>query len=145
MATNKHDAVMAWLRTCPHIADLFFAFSHSDDGDTQLIPAESVIAEYIDGSTLRRYDCALTRFAACSFEPNDGANIEELMDFDRISEWIEAQYEAGNLPEFPAGETVQEISVLPNASGYFVAQDEDSAKLMIQFQIDYLKEATRHG
>lgn len=139
MANNKHSAVWDWLQTCPHIKDLFFNFSQSDPGDTALIPSDTVINEFIDGSSLRRYDCALTRIISCTFEPNDTANIDAVTEFEQIHAWIQQQNDAGNLPEFPEGETPYEIFVLPSESGYAVAQDLSSAKYMLQFQIEYMK------
>ena len=139
MATNKHEAVWDWIQTCPHIKDLFFNFSQSDPEDTALIPSETVLAKYIDGSSLRRYDCALTRILRCSFEPNDTANIDSVVDFEQIVAWLEEQNENGNFPEFPDGETPHEIFVSPNESGFAVAQDLSAAKYMLQFQIEYMK------
>lgn len=136
---SKHDAVWAWLQACPHINDLFFNAATAGEGSVQLIPAESVVTEYVDGSSLRSYDCALVRFEPLSFEPNDEGNVRSLADFDRIGEWIEAQNDAGNFPEFPPGTAVQEMTVAPNGAGYMAMLDMGLAKYMIQFQIRYLK------
>lgn len=139
MEINKHQAVWDWLQTCPYIKDLFFNFSQSDPEDTALIPSEMVLARYLDGSSLRRYDCALTRIERLSFEPNDTANIDSVVDFEKIIAWLEEQNDLGNFPVFPDGETPTEITVSPNESGFAVAQDENVAKYMLQFQIEYLK------
>ena len=139
MANNKHNAVWTWLQTCPHIKNLFFNFSQSDPGDTTLIPSETVMEEYIDGSSRRRYDCALTRIMTCSFDPNDTANIDAVTEFEQIHEWLRQQNDSGNFPRFPQGEHPDEIIVLPDESGYVVAQDLTSAKYMLQFQIEYQK------
>ena len=140
MAANKHQAVWDWLMTCPHIGDLFFNASRAEDGNTQLVPSDQEVTSYIDGSSLRHYNCALTRFMAYSADANDEANIAAVMDLEAVAGWVEQQMDAGSLPVFPAGETVQEIRVLPNESGYMVAQDLTLAKYMIQFQIEYVKE-----
>lgn len=139
MADNKHTAVWDWLMTCPHITDLFFVFAQMDDGDISIIPSESVITEYINSSSLRNYDVTLTCSKKCSFEPNEIENISNLVDFEQLGEWVEAQNALGNFPVFPAGSAVQEIRVLPNESGFIVAQDEGGGKFMLQFQIEYLK------
>ena len=100
---TKHEAVWAWLQACPHIKDLFFNAAIADGGSTQLIPAESTVEEYTDGSSLRSYDCALVRFMPLSFEPNDAANIRDLEEFDRMAEWIEGCNASRDFPAFPAG------------------------------------------
>ena len=137
--TNKHKAVWEWLKTCPHIQDLFFNSARAEDGSTQLIPSESVVETYLDGTSVRSYNCTLVRFMPISFEPNDEANIEDLVDFDKVSEWVEEQNETRNYPAFPEGQTVQEIAVSPNESGYMAMLEMGIAKYMLQFQIEYLK------
>lgn len=137
---NKHEAVWAWLHTCPHITNLFFNAGRADGGYTQLIPAESVKDEYIDGTSVRSYECTLVRFMEISFEPNDETNIGDLIDFDRLGEWVEEQNEIQNFPQFPAKESVQEINVSPNQAGYMVMLEAGIAKYQLQFQIEYTKE-----
>lgn len=139
MANNKHAAVWEWLQTCPYIKDLFFNFSQSDPGDTALVPSESIVETYLDGSSLRLYSCALTSVIRCTFEPNDTANIDAASEFERIIDWLREQCDSGNFPPFPTGETPQDIILLPNESGFFAAQDMSAAKYMLQFQIEYLK------
>ena len=140
MANNKHAAVWEWLQTCPHIGDMFFNAARAEDGNTQLVPSDQEVASYIDGSSLRNYNCALSRYLSYSNDPNDAANIEAVVDLEAVADWVEAQEEAGTLPEFPDG-AVQEARVLPNESGYMVLQDGTIAKYMLQFQIQYIKEA----
>lgn len=139
MASSKHRAVWDWLMTCPMIGDLFFNATPAKSGATCLVPSDQIVERYIDNSELRHYNCALTRFQAFSSDPNDMANITAVTDLEELADWLEAQTAAGNLPEFPEGCEVQEIRVLPNESGYMVAQDFTQAKYMIQFQIDYIR------
>lgn len=136
---SKHRAVWEWLKTCPHIQDLFFNSARAEEGSTQLIPSESVVETYLDGTSVRNYSCTLVRFMPISFEPNDETNIDDLVDFDKVSEWVEDQNAVGYFPEFPEGQIVQEISVSPNESGYMAMLEMGIAKYMLQFQIEYLK------
>lgn len=140
MADSKHKAVWDWLIACPHVSDLFFVFSQTDDGDISLTPSESIVQEYINGGSLRTYDVAVTGSSSCTFEPNEVETIMNLVDFEQLGEWVEEQNEKRNFPVFPVGSIVQEIRVLPNESGFVVAQDEKGCKFMLQFQIDYVKE-----
>lgn len=132
MPQTRHEAVWDWLQTCPYIGDLFFNATRAEDGNTQLVPSESVVAEYIDGSKVYHYDVALTRVMPLSNDPNDTYNMDTLIDFEQVAAWIDA-----NLPIFPTGYTVYSAQVVPSMSGFIAAQDTESAKYMIQFQIEY--------
>lgn len=141
MADSRHEAVWNWLMECRHIGDLFFNASRPDGGSTVLIPSEQLVEKYIDGSARYKYICELTRFLPYSPDPNDIENITQLVDFSKISEWIEEQLEDGNLPEFPDDCVIGDIEVLPNQSGFMVAQDYTSMKYRIQFSIEYDRNA----
>lgn len=146
MDKTKHEAVWDWLLTCPHIKDLFFNFSQSANGDTVLVPltaySDTPMREFTSGASERWYDFAIVRFDAVTFEPNDVQNIEVLLDVEAIGAWVEQQSAAGNFPEFPAGSTIQSVEALPSNVGYVAARDETGAKYMIQFRIEYIKEAS---
>lgn len=139
-ASNKHRAVWDWLEGCPLIGDLFFNAMTAKLGGTCLVPSDQKIEEYIDGSEKHNYNCALTRFQQFSGDPNDMANITAVTDLEELGDWVKRQVRAGNLPEFPEGTQITDIRVLPNESGYMVAQDFSQAKYMIQFQIEYILE-----
>jgi len=141
MASNKHRAVWDWLQSCPYVGDLFFNAMTDKIGGTCLVPSEQLTEEYIDGSEKRNYNCALTRFQAFSGDPNDMANITAVTDLEELGDWVRKQVLTGNLPAFPEGCRITDIRVLPNESGYMVAQDFSQAKYMIQFQIEYIREA----
>lgn len=136
MATTpatRHEAVWEWLLQCPYIGDLFFNATRAEDGNTQLVPSESIAEEYIDGTKLMNYDVALTRVQAMSNDPNDTTNLELLVDFEQVAAWIDQ-----NLPVFPAGYTVCSAECQPSMSGFVAAQDMESGKYMIQFRIQYI-------
>ena len=137
MTDSKHAAVWEWLMQCPHVGDLFFNLSDGEIGSTKLIPSESISQTYIDGTTLRNYDCTLTRFEACTLDPNDDMNIESLQKFEKLAAWIEEQAENGSFPDFPEGQTVCEITVLTNEGGFMALQEMDICKFMLQFRIEY--------
>jgi len=132
MPETRHEAVWEWLLGCPYIGDLFFNATRAEDGNTQLVPSESVITSYIDGSKVYHYDVALTRVMPLSNDPNDTYNLDALIDFEQIADWIEE-----NPPVFPEGYIVYSAEVVPSMSGFIAAQDTESAKYMLQFQIEY--------
>lgn len=142
MAISKHEAVWDWLQTCPHITDLFFNYANTNDSkDTQLIPSETLIATFIDGSKLMRYNVSLVRFIRISSDPNDLKNITDLVDFEQVNEWVDTQNEMHNYPKFPNDCIVEEVKALPNTAGFAIAEDMTIAKYMMQFQVQYIKEA----
>lgn len=143
-AKSKHEAVWNWLKGCARIERVFFNFAEADDGNTAFIPSDSLRAEYIDGTQERRYAVELARYLPVSYEADDAGNIAMQEDVDAIADWIRAQAEAGNYPEFPDNCRVTEISVLETEAGYAVAQDGRMAKYMLPFEIDYVLEV-EHG
>ena len=140
MADSKHRAVWDWLLGCPYIQDLFFNFAQSDDGDAALVPSEAVLQEFIDGSSLRSSDVTITRAQTCSFEPNDPENIAQLERLDLLRDWLETQGAAGSFPEFPVGEYVQELYLLPGEDGFADGVD-GGCRYLLRLRIEYLKEA----
>lgn len=142
MANSKHEAVWDWLLTCPYITDLFFNYAQTKNADdTQLIPSELQMMQFIDGSRLMRYTVSLVRFIPISGDPNDIKNITDLVDFELVNEWVDEQNREQNFPDFPEGCIVEEVKALPNTAGFAVAQDFSSAKYMMQFQVQYIKES----
>lgn len=133
LPATRHQAVWEWLQGCPYIGDLFFNSTRAEDGNTQLVPSESIAQEYIDGTKLWNYDAALTRVLPLSNDPNDTTNLEQLVDFEQTATWIDQ-----NLPVFPDGYTVCTAEVQPSMSGFIAAQDMESAKYMMQFRIQYI-------
>ena len=140
MIHSIHAALWEWFAQCASITRLFFNFSGTDDGDTAIATSgETVLDDYIDGSQRRRYAFELIRYLPATFDPNDPGNVTMMEDVDRIVEWVEQQNTAGNFPEFPSGSYVERVSVLDDSTGYVAATDQNMAKYMIPFAIDYMK------
>ena len=138
--TSIHDALWEWFLQCSGIAKLFFNFSGQADGDTAIATAgDTLIEEYIDKSQRRQYSFELVRFLPITFTENDPGNVAMMEDVETIAEWVRQQCAAGNYPEFPEGYAVEDICILDSAIGYVAAQDENMAKYMIPFAIEYTK------
>lgn len=146
MSRTRHGAVWNWLLACPHIRDLFFNFSASENGDTVLVPLTAykdvVNQVFISGFAECWYDFTLVRFEAISYEANDVQNMEVLCDIEGIAAWVEQQAAENNFPEFPDGCQIQSITALPSNIGYVSARDETGAKYMLEFRIEYIREAS---
>ena len=140
MKQSIHLALWEWFAQCEAITKLFFNFSDTKDMDTVISTSGDLALEtYIDGSERRRYSFELIRYLPATFSPNDSGNIDMLMDVEAIVEWVTAQNDAGNLPVLPDGCTAESIEVLDSYAGYASAQDNDTAKYMIPFAMDYRK------
>lgn len=141
MTSSIHSALWEWLAGCATITKLFFNFSGQEDGDTAIATAgDTLLDDYIDGSQRRRYAFELIRYLPASFTANDTSNVLMMEDVDGIVAWVQQQNDDGAFPTFPAGYTVESVGVLEEGAGYVAAQDQNVAKYMIPFAIDYIKE-----
>lgn len=141
MEKSIHEAVWEWLQGCPHIVDLFFNLGYTDNGDTTIVPKESVKANFIDGSQERYYDFSLIRYMPMSDIANDITNIQNAVDFEQVADWLDEQFEAGNLPDVPVGISINEMQLRPNESGFMVSEDNTMGRYTLEFRIEYLKSA----
>mgnify|MGYP004732140501 FL=1 len=142
-AKSRHDAVRDWLLQCPSIPKLGFNFAEAADEATYIVPADTLLRSYIDGAQERTYAFQLVRFLPIDFETADNIDMQEEMD--ALADWVSEQNDAGNLPVFPKGCIVQEVEVLDTEAPYATPVDENLAKYMIPFAVNYLKEANSNG
>ncbi|MBQ8508046.1 MAG: hypothetical protein IJ466_11535 [Clostridia bacterium] len=140
MIDSIHAALWEWFLQCSAITKLFFNFSTAKNADTVITTAgDSVLEEYIDGSQRRRYAFELSRFCPISFTKNDPGNVDMLEDAQAIAAWVEQQNDAGNLPALPNGCIVESVVLLDEYAGFVTAQNENTARYMIPFALDYTK------
>lgn len=140
-AKSRHDAVRDWLLKCPSIPKLGFNFAVAKDETTYIVPTDTLLSSYIDGTQERTYAFQLVRYLPIDFENAGNINMQDEMD--ALADWVIEQNNTGNLPVFPKGYTVQEVEVLDTEAPY-AALDGNMAKYMIPFAVHYLKEATQH-
>ena len=137
-----HEAVWAWLMTCPHIRDLYFNYMASEGGATVVSPLtayrDTAVREFTSQMSEREYVFALSRMAALSDAPNSGENIALLAEAEKLAAWVEAQEAAGNYPALPEGCVPVALTVLPPGQGYMAARSADGVKYQFQFAIRYL-------
>lgn len=142
MSDTIHDAVWAWLMTCPHIRDLYFNAAAQASGATVFSPLtafrDAPVKEYASQVSEREYVFALNRMAALSDAPNSDENLLILKEAEQLAAWVEAQEAAGNYPALPEGCTPVELRVAPPGQSYFAARSADGAKYQFQFVLRYL-------
>lgn len=140
MTDSIHAALWEWFGQCSAITKLFFNFSTAKDSDTVITTAgDTLLDDFIDGSQRRRYAFELSRFCPITFAQNDPGNVDMLEDAQAIAQWVEAQNDAGNLPELPGSYIAENIVLLDEYSGYATASDGNIAKYMIPLALDYIK------
>lgn len=139
-AESIHAALWDWFAGCASITRLFFNFSGTDDGDTAIATSGDMLLEdYISGMQRRRYAFDLIRYLPATFAENDPGNVDMMEDIDSIVQWVQQQNNAGNLPQFPDGYVAESIEVLDDRTGYVAATDQNKAKYMVPFAIEYMK------
>lgn len=142
MADTIHEAVWAWLLTCPYIRDLYFNYAAQKNGATVLSPLtayrDTAVTEYTSQVSEREYAFALIRFAPLSDAPNSEENMAVLLDAEQLAAWVDAQEAAGNYPELPEGCTPISVSAAAPGRSYFAARSEADAKYQFQFAVRYL-------
>ena len=140
MTDSIHAALWEWFLQCKDITKLFFNFSTAKDADTVILTAgDTVLEEYIDGSQRRRYAFELSRYCPIITQYNDDGNIAMLEDAETIARWAQQQSDEGVLPVLPAGYSAEKIIVLDEYAGYATATNENIARYMIPFALDYMK------
>lgn len=142
-AKSRHDAVRDWLLQCPSIPKLGFNFAVAKDESTYIVPTDTLLRSYIDGTQERTYSFQLVRFLPVDFDNAGNINMQEEMD--ALADWVTEQNDAGNLPAFPGGCVVQDVEVLDTEAPYVTPMDENLAKYMIPFAVNYLKEANSNA
>lgn len=139
-AESIHASLWDWFAGCASITRLFFNFSGTDDGDTAIATSGDMLLEdYISGMQRRRYAFDLIRYLPATFAENDPGNVDMMEDIDSIVQWVQQQNNAGNLPQFPDGYAAESIEVLDDRTGYVAATDQNRAKYMVPFAIEYMK------
>lgn len=148
--TDKNQAIIDYLMTCPAIAEspLFFNFALADDSVRQLMTSSSdKIGDrtFIDGSVEKRFIFSITDFKSISPQPlavgYSNENIEDILDVQGIIDWIEQQNDDMNYPDFGNYCEIDSIKVTtnePSLDGIDTSVTPALAKYSISIQVDYI-------
>ena len=137
--TSKHQATWDWLYSCEDVQELFFAFSGNQNGQTVIIPTatEKVDKQYIDGTSMRRYDFSIAIYTAINPDvPNNDENVDVMENVENIMEWVDAQQKAQNYPDFPSNCSIMRVENLQNMPTV-AGQDEQGGKFLFACRIVY--------
>lgn len=152
MSKDKNKSVIAWLCECPQIKNnpLYFNFIQAKDNNKQLIINTSEKAlerPYVDGSVLKRYNLTIMDYRSVSFIPvvkdssKSNENIDEFLDVESIIEWVKAQENLRNYPDFGDGyliDSVEAVTGVPTLNGVDTSLTPALAKYSITIRINYL-------
>jgi len=134
------EAVREWLKSCPLIDDgtrfrVNYLGAESSEFTIDDIPTETVVNQYIDGSTLRQKSFMLA--SRQSYSGDVINNLEKSGMYDDFIEWVEEQDLTENYPDIVVGDV---ISVGVPSTGYIAEADVDTARYQITITIIYHKE-----
>lgn len=135
------EAVRSWLAGfdgfCGEKLNVDFLPPESNGYSVDVMPVESVIMRYLDGSSVRQFDFVI---AMRGFWGEDvRLQMENLGFFERLAEWLEQKSLAGELPDLGAGRVCRKVEV--SASGYVFAPEESLARYQMQCKLVYRQEA----
>lgn len=149
---DKNKAVINFLITCPVIynSPLYFNFINAENDNKQFITVANDIAvhqPYIDGSVLKQYTFTLIDFKSVAYNPivkttgYDDENVADMLQVQEIIDWITAQNELRNYPNFGLDNYIDNMVVLtdnPNLNSIDTTVSPALARYSITIRITYL-------
>lgn len=152
MATNKNQAVIDYLITCPTILNspLYFNFINAKD-DTNQFFTDATDAytnkNYIDGSVEKIYTFTIITFksaadiAVVKLPGHENENLSDMTDVQNLIEWIAEQNELKNFPNFGEDCEIEEISTTTEEPKFEGIDEQTSPPLAVystSIQIRYI-------
>ena len=131
------ESVRAWLRTYPGLdgrLDVDFLDKAADTYSVDTIPCEEVVKRYLDGSTVKQFQFAVSsrRF----YDQNIAQNLGNLEFFEGLTAWVEQKARARELPEMDENRAAQKIVVTSTAYPFIVSED-GKARYQLQMRLEY--------
>lgn len=152
MTVDKHEAMLKYLLQCPTVSNnpLFFNFGELKENSTQFITtsnSEKYTQRFIDGTEAKNYLFTLLTFKTISYnaivkkEGYPAENITELAEFQEVIDWVNAQDDLNNYPDFGAECHIDRI-MCTTANPVIADVDSDIepaiATYSITISVDYL-------
>ena len=113
---------------------------------------KAVDTPYIDGTVLKRYTFTIQDYRSIAFNPinpynvGNNENVEDILDFQGVIDWITEQAAAGNYPDFGNKCEIESMTALsdnPNMNGVQTAGGLVLAKYSVNIRIEYLDKTER--
>ncbi len=131
------ESVRTWLRKYPGLdgrLDVDFLDEAADTYSVDTIPCEEVVKRYLDGSTVKQFQFAVSsrRF----YDQNIAQNLGNLEFFEGLTAWVEQKAQARELPEMDSNRVAQKIVVTSTAYPFIVSED-GKARYQLQMRLEY--------
>ena len=149
---DKNEAMIKFLMQCPTIQDnpLFFNFAEAEDGNNHFITEKDTKKKtYIDGSMLKQYTFTIASYYAVSHTAvlNDtdtdtivDENVENMAKVQAVLDWIDAQADNQNYPDFGSECEVEDMSTLttdPDIDGIDTSVNPPIARYSVGVKLMY--------
>ncbi len=128
-------ALRDYFLKCPYLKDGKFGVDFlPNDPSYSLdpLPSDPVYRRYVDGGKIYQLEYAFTSKAA--YDGDTRTMIDNSFFYQRLSEWVEQQADAGDLPKL---EGYIAIGNTVTSSGYLFDADSDLAKYQVQLRLLY--------
>lgn len=139
---GKAKAVLDWANTWPEIDGLLkmnAIINKPGDASMNPVPNAPSVKEFNDGTALREYSFQLCIVLDWS-DGNDDTNIEAMSKSSQWLDWVNEQYETGNMPDFGANAEITDVRFAQNAPMLNAVYEGDSlAEYLIQVIIRYIE------
>lgn len=152
MATDKNQAIIDYLITCPVIQNnpLYFNYINAKDSYNQIVTMANdllISRPYLDGSVRRRYTFNIITFksmadtAVVKQGGYSNENVEDMVDPQAIIDWIADQQELHNYPDFGEDNIIESIDTTtstPVYEGVNTSIDPPLAMYSVSVRVDYI-------
>ena len=132
---------------------MYFNFGTVVDGAHQFTSRSDDVAAsrpYVDGSIQKRFTFYLDNFKSVSYNPivatTTDENLEEFGEIQSILDWVNAQDDLQNYPDFGEHAIIDKMSTTkwtPEMIGVDTTKDSPIAVYRIAIRIDYLDTSKR--
>lgn len=139
-SNGKTAAVVEWLNTYPEL-DGYLKLNATEleagERTVSTVYNDAKVREFIDGTVERQYTFAVVM--VCDWSSGfDAVNAEAESWGERWLDWCDAQFKAGNVPNFGDKCTIRAIESLQNIPSLAATyQEEQLARYMFQARITY--------
>lgn len=137
---GKTRAVVEWLKTYPGF-DGYLKLNatglEAGENAVNTVYNEQTVREFVDGTKEKQYTFAVVMVARWSsgFDPQ---NIDAQEWGEAWLDWVDAQFKAGNVPDFGENVTIRAVESLQNVPSLAATyQEEQLARYMFQARITY--------
>lgn len=129
------QAVRDYLLTCPYLSqeniNIDYLGSEAKEYSIDKISCEPIVRQYIDGSSIRQYQFALTSVE--SYSNDYSVNQKNIEFYEMFENWVHEQNAISNFPDLQ--EEVYAIEIIENSC--LITKEINTAKYQVKIRIIY--------